>query len=477
MDNLPNGGKVVIVDDRFQEILPLINILNKNAIPVIYYSGRPSELPIKPLHGIRLFFLDLRFSTNTDTKTIVSNACNILQTILGENNGPYLLIIWSSTGDEYKGELDDALKDKTYRPEFALCLSKADYFEIKDSKIYSMIGDIEKILDEADVENISSIMEKITDKVIANEDENEKVFIPSSIDKLQQELYDGLKNAGLLSLFILWENTIRNSAHKVVNEIYTQIPESIPTDKRLPAMAYYLAKNRLEKQFETVKGEDKLHAALMELNELYAYFYSEDVINISVDGFLPLNIQKNTDLVPSQAKFNAWKMISPTYKKDTPGNVYEDRNKVFEFFNLVKDYSDEKKYEEMVHKLKEDETILYIWVNINGECETAQNKYPVVRVMPGVLIPCEAYSQYVDNGVLKETNKAGDYIFKEFDPIEYNSVEYYLLFNINQSTFLYKEVIEDIEVYFTLHRKYYLKLRQALVTDFSKQGLDLYGAH
>lgn len=51
------------------------------------------------------------------------------------------------------------------------------------------------------------------------------------------------------------------------------------------------------------------------------------------------------------------------------------------------------------------------------------------------------------------------------------------LFNINQSTFLRKEVIEKIEVYFTLHRKYYLKLRQALVTDFSKQGLDLYGAH
>ena len=108
MDNLPNGGKVVIVDDRFQEILPLINILNKNAIPVIYYSGRASELPIKPLHGIRLFFLDLRFSTNTDTKTIVSNACNILQTILGENNGPYLLIIWSSTGTDYKEELENA---------------------------------------------------------------------------------------------------------------------------------------------------------------------------------------------------------------------------------------------------------------------------------------------------------------------------------------------------------------------------------
>lgn len=120
---------------------------------------------------------------------------------------------------------------------------------------------------------------------------------------------------------------------------------------------------------------------------------------------------------------------------------------------------------------------MYIGVNINGECETAQNKYPVIRVIPGVLIPCEVYSEYENSGVLKAINKAGDYIFNEFDPIEYNGVEYYLLFNINQSTFLRKEVIEKIEVYFTLHRKYYLKLRQALVTDFSKQGLDLYGAH
>ena len=40
MDNLPNGGKVVIVDDCFQEILPLINILNRNVIPVTYYTGK-----------------------------------------------------------------------------------------------------------------------------------------------------------------------------------------------------------------------------------------------------------------------------------------------------------------------------------------------------------------------------------------------------------------------------------------------------
>lgn len=477
MNNLPNGGKVVIVDDQFREILPLINILNKNAIPVIYYSGDIKELPEKPLEGIRLFFLDLRFSTNTDPKTIVSNACNMLQKILSEDNGPYLLIVWSSTGNDYKENLEQALENKAYRPEFILCLSKANYFETKTSEIYDVLDDVKKILEEADVENVDSIMGKICDRIIANEDESEKVFIPSSIGELQQELYDGLKKAGLLSLFILWENTIRNSAHKVVNEIFTQIPETISVDKKLPAMIYYLAKNRLEKQFELVGEGDKLHAALMELNELYTYFYSEDVFNISVDTFLPVNIQRNNDLVPSQAKFNTWKMISPSYKKDAPGTIYEDKNKIFEFFNLAKAYTNENEYRDVTQKLKEDEQIQYIGININGECETAQNKYPVIRIMPGVLIPCEVYKKYKEDGVLKEKEKAGNYIFGDLDVVEYNEIEYYLLFNINQITFWDKNVLGNVDVYFTLHRKYYLKLRQALVADFSKQGLDLYGGH
>ncbi len=475
MNNIPNGGKVVIVDDRFQEILPLINILNKNTIPVIYFSGKQSELPLQPLNGVRLFFLDLRFATNTDTKTIVSNACNILKTILGAHNGPYLLIIWSSTGNEYKQDLEKELEDKLYRPEFVLCLSKEDYFETKDSDTYSLVDDIKKILEDGEVEDVENMMKKIEMRVISDGDETEKVFITNSMEKLQTELYDGLKNAGLLSLFIIWENTVRNSVHKVVNEIFSQIPESIPSDKKLPAMVYYLAKNRLEKQFETVEEKYKLSAALMELNDLYPYFYSEDVINIPVDGFLPLNIQRNTDLVPSQARFNSWKILSPTYKADSPGSIYKDEYKTFEFFNLSKAYSDDAKYRESREKFKEDKNIIYIWANVNGECETAQDKYPVVRVMPGVLISCETYNKYEKEDLLKSIKNASDYIFNKFDPIEYNGTDNYLLFNINQCTFLEKSAIANLEVCFTLNRKYYLTLRQYIASDFSKQGLDLYG--
>lgn len=41
-----------------------------------------------------------------------------------------------------------------------------------------------------------------------------------------------------------------------------------------------------------------------------------------------------------------------TCKNDTPGNIYEDKNKVFEFFNLAKDYSDGKNTGEAAQRFK-----------------------------------------------------------------------------------------------------------------------------
>lgn len=475
MNRLPNGGKVVIVDDRFEEVLPLIRILNTHSVSVNYFTGKKDELPVIPLEGVRLFFLDLRFSPSIDTKTIVSNACNILKNIIGEKNGPYLLITWSTTGDEYKSELVCELQDKKFRPEYVLCLSKAEYFETVDGDLYEELDDIEKILINAGVDNIDAIMNKITKRMIREEDESKKIFISSNLPNLQNELYEGLKTAGLLSLFILWENTIRNSAHKVVNEIYKQIPDSISVEKKLSAMAYYLAKNKLDKQFDNVEVKEQLLAALMELNELYRYFYESDVVNISVNDFLPMNIQKNAELIPSQAKFNSWKLIASVSKLDEPGTIYEDKDKAFEFFKLIKDFDNTEKYNERQRKLTNDEKLLFIKININGECETAQTKYPVIRVIPGVLVPCNTYNEYVEAGVLKKAkDKSPDYIFNEFESFEYNKTEYYMILNINQCTYFNKVELENMSALFKLQRKYYLKIRQAISEDFAKQGIDLY---
>ena len=112
--------------------------------------------------------------------------------------------------------------------------------------------------------------------------------------------------------------------------------------------------------------------------------------------------------------------------------------------------------------------------NINGECETAQDKYPVIRVMPGVMIPCTVYVEYEDKKVLRPRENAKEYIFKDFEKFEYNNTNYYIIFNINQCTFLLKDSLSDLKAIFRLQKKYYLKLREQISSNFSKQGIDLY---
>jgi hypothetical protein len=473
---IPNGGKVVIVDDKYQEILPLIKILSKKSIAVLYFSGRINEIPTKQMEGVRLLFLDMRFSTNADAKTVVSNACGLLDKIIGNNNGPYLLIVWSSTGNEYKDELEQSLADKKYKPEFILYLSKADYFESKASEIYTQIDNIKEIIDAEDLDEGEEIIEKITEKLLSDQDEMQMQFKDEDLDRLETALFEGLKEAGLLSLFILWENTVRNSVPKVVNEIYLQIPDIIPVDKKLPAMVYYLAKNRLEKQFGLVGDNDKFLAALFELNDLFSYFYSEDVVNIPCKSFQPVNIQNNTELVPSDSKFNTWKMIIPSHNYEAPGNIYKDSKKRFEFFHLVNGFEDKAVYDQINNDLKSDNSLTYVFININGECETAQDRYPVVRIIPGLIISCDRYNYYKSNGKIKDLKNAKSYLFKQFEVFEHNGNDSYLLFNINQCTFVKKKSIPKKNKLFALNRKYYLSLRQSISNDFSQQGIDLYKA-
>ena len=54
---LPNSGRVVIIDDRREEIEPLIDVLSQRNIPLLYFDGAPASFPDKPMNGIRIIML------------------------------------------------------------------------------------------------------------------------------------------------------------------------------------------------------------------------------------------------------------------------------------------------------------------------------------------------------------------------------------------------------------------------------------
>ena len=129
----PRCGKVLVIDDQVEEAVPLLNLLGKKGVSTMYYSGNLSELPESPFNEIRLVFCDLKFNVATDSKSVVSNVFSILKSLISEENGPYILLVWSAHGADYLQELQKILETAKIKPEFILQLDKGEFFSLKDN--------------------------------------------------------------------------------------------------------------------------------------------------------------------------------------------------------------------------------------------------------------------------------------------------------------------------------------------------------
>ncbi len=91
-----------IVDDNYNDAWPMIRILSSNGISVVYYSGDLEDLPDSPPGGIRVLFLDLWLNDAMELKTRISKLINVLKKLIGKENGPYLIIVWTSHKEDLR---------------------------------------------------------------------------------------------------------------------------------------------------------------------------------------------------------------------------------------------------------------------------------------------------------------------------------------------------------------------------------------
>lgn len=460
--------KVVVIDDRIEEALPLIKLLSGNGATALYYSGQVEELPSEPIDGIRLVFCDLKFSVTADSKNVISNVVSILKKVISENNGPYILLIWSTHQNDYTSDLQAALDTEKITPAFILPLDKADFFESKET----MAGIQEDIyveleranLDTGDEDKVKSIIESVL--VPANSIIH--VPRPNIIQEVSERLKVALTNAQLFHLFVLWEGTIGDSAVQTVNTMYGEM-EKFSADKRLRAMFFYLAHNRLEQRFEKATSEEKFWAAMDSLNDLFPYFYTDNIHKLTTDLFNISTIEhlKGVDEI-SSAKFNRWKIISNTSDGKGPGNVFYDPEKVFEPHGLVKKkkITKESPYEIHAQRILADD-VKYLLVDVSSECDIAQDKLYVSRVIPGIMMPCEHYNQLNSEGILGEA----DYIYP-FPVIEIDEKDYCLIFNLNQMFFMNTDKLYGLEHAFAFTEQYWINIKQKAASCVAKHGIE-----
>src|SRR4030042_2067578 len=99
--SLPKNGRIVVIDDKHEQVLPLLKSLWQNGFATIYFNGEKKDLPSTPLDDIRVIFLDMELETGgytggSDNKTKAATTARVLKSIINtQQKVVYLIIMWA----------------------------------------------------------------------------------------------------------------------------------------------------------------------------------------------------------------------------------------------------------------------------------------------------------------------------------------------------------------------------------------------
>lgn len=388
---LPINGRVAIIDNEINEVMPLFKIFSQNRIPYLFINGNESEwLPIENNsneNDIRLLFLDLNLTGNRTApeKEVKSIIYGLLRRIISPSNFPYSIVLWSKQEDEYAKLVyeifDEDLVDR--KPITIKRFVKSDYFELDGSEKQvpdrNLINDIKQLFEE-------------------------------------NQAY---------STLVYWENKVHRSADSVLQTIFTSYENDTWTEKSNFVIdklgeAYLGFKTHKESTYvNQIKG------ALQAFNSLF-----NDTLEYNIN--VCSNLHEQDKLKYDESKFDKGILLDTINHKllisksdidlehiDYTGTVTLDENpksnKVFEsLFNESFDRSKvsipqiadfdaldaakkNKEIDKMASQKRKEirKNWQKIYLVVTPLCDKVQNKQRNIRVVKGFVID-KQYKEFID---------------------------------------------------------------------------------
>lgn len=267
---LPGDGSILIVDDKIDEALPLVELLSKAGCAVTYYSGGDDDrLPSTPAQKIRLAFFDIQLTLANSPHDNAQIILRLLDKLVPPGNGPYVLVIWSSKEDEHATELEAQVTSdqNAKKPVAIIRLEKSTYLrtvvDTTDRDI--MVADIVEALgtrfDDGDLLAIrTAVVDRFPNPTATEVNAN-------ALESISAELYTQLvqKCSGFL-FFVFWENLIYRAASSTA-ELFASVEQSDEFwSENVKYAIYKMAKAQLEQQLKKVKPQDVVSYAVKTLN-------------------------------------------------------------------------------------------------------------------------------------------------------------------------------------------------------------------
>lgn len=371
MNLLPINGRIVIVDDRIEQAIPLMEELGKRRLSYTYYDGKPENLPETGVGvDVRLIFLDINILGNSvhSVKELYPVIFAIMDRLIGKNSFPYVLVCWSRNQEQYeeiRDKLQDDLKDR--KPICSLQLSKSDFF--------TLAGD-----------ETPEYNEKIT--------------------KLFDEISSAIKSHTPFCNLLRWENHIHNATNNALAEGLSSIAHE-EWEQTANWIFTKWGKAYSGKGFNTLSDKDKLMSAFHTLNILLHETMEEEISKVD-DGDIKFYVD-DEDKNVTLSHFNERLIFSFCQTKSKePGRIVITQKEFMDFeeslkFSFTPDENLVPKeiIEQCQSKTQKRKAIRQYFSSIKGEvqnswdifkliinppCDFAQDKVKMCRVIPGYFI-------------------------------------------------------------------------------------------
>lgn len=124
--DLPKNARVVVVDNKYDEVKDLLAALAKDGVATLYYSGAQA-FPDTPLAGVRLLFLDLELDglRGQPDKMKASAAVANVSKLIAKDNGPLIVVLWTQH-DNLEQLVKTNLEKASAIPLIVVCIAKED---------------------------------------------------------------------------------------------------------------------------------------------------------------------------------------------------------------------------------------------------------------------------------------------------------------------------------------------------------------
>ncbi|APF17523.1 hypothetical protein Calab_2006 [Caldithrix abyssi DSM 13497] len=357
--NLPVSGRVVLIDDKFKEALPLIRVLSQERIAVTFFSGRIEELPSEPFQDVRIIFMDMVLDglDGADDKTIISTLMGVVKKIVSPESGPFILAVWTKHPEKVE-KVQNALREEGFYL-IQINLEKEYFFKM-------------------------------------SEDGKEWLFDENKFDDLKKKLKEKTQEIEIFETFIIWENLIHDSASETVNEVSRFSEYNDAWNDEIKKIFYNLSKAWAGRREDDVAVKDSFYSFHQIFNDILErktqsietadVVFEEGELSNEVKGKINFRILADTS----------------TYEKVYPGIVYKVHSLESSFMSDILNENDDKRLNLIIRGS------IPVLIEVSPVCDFVQNKMRMSRMIKGVLLP-DSVENY--NSVWRKIKKSASFLY------------------------------------------------------------------